>query len=108
MSDVRFLDAYFGPHKKAGSPEEFTFERESHNESPRRNARRAEVVHLSYIACGDWERFWHGDIGDNLKEPLMSGIFFQGFTCHAGSMITARMYVLTSLSPFITTYHLQR
>ena len=58
--DVQFLDAYFGPLKRKpvedGSPEDFTFESESH-----RRARKLEVIHLAYIAFVDWELFWHGD-----------------------------------------------
>ena len=40
-----------------GSPEEFTFESESHE----RDRGKLEVIHLAYIASVDWELFWHGE-----------------------------------------------
>jgi len=81
------------------SPEEFTFESES-----QRLAGYHEVVHLMYIASGDWQLCWEGKLGSSLKEPLMNGIFFLHFVLHAGSTITAKTYVLICLPPLSTIY----
>jgi len=55
------------------------------------------------IARRDWQLGWVG-----AHKLLMSAIFFKYIVCNAKSMITAQMYVLTSLPTFVTTYHLQR
>ena len=87
-----------------GSPEESTFETESH-----RWAGRLEVIHLAYVASGDWARFWRGELGMTLDEPLMNAIFFQYFVLHAGRTITVLTYALTCLSRLVTIYrHLYR
>ncbi|KAH9981917.1 hypothetical protein BJV74DRAFT_989254, partial [Russula compacta] len=98
LSNVKFLDAYF--HRKGtiedGSTEEFTFEREFHDEPPRRNATKDQLIDLSYIASRNWERIWNGEFGNNLNEPLMSGVFFQYLVQEPASQTTARMYALNS------------
>jgi hypothetical protein len=99
------VDEYFGPLKKgpvedeSQSPEESTFESESD-----KCAGKFEVAHLAYIAFGDWQRFWMGQLGSSLKEPLMSAMFFQYFALHAHSAIAAKTYVLTCLPPLFTIY----
>jgi len=91
------LDAYFERMAiRDESPEEFTFESESHDDSPRRNAREDEVDHLAYIARRDWELGWNAQPGDKLKELAMSGMFFQYFAADVGTDIFAQMYALTS------------
>jgi hypothetical protein len=67
IEDNSFLEEYFGPLKRTPfegqSPEEFTFENESH-----RTAKKPEVLHLACIATYDWKRHWNGGgLGTNLK-----------------------------------------
>jgi hypothetical protein len=92
------VDAYFGPRKRTPvegrSPEEFTFENESHRE-----AGHPEVYHLGYIADYDWGRYWHGDLGKALKEPSMNTIFFHCFAVQLCKTTTVLTYALTCL-PF--------
>jgi hypothetical protein len=83
------------------SPEESTFESESESQ---RLAGYLEVGHLVSIASGKWERYWKGTLGIFLKEPLMTGLFFQDFALHAGGTIIALTYALTCLPPLVTIY----
>ncbi|KAF8501599.1 hypothetical protein F5888DRAFT_1248949 [Russula emetica] len=93
IRNLRFLDAYFGRLERRTvedvSPEESTFESESESQ---RLAGYLEVGHLVSIASGKWERYWRGTLGNYLKEPLMTGLFFQDFALHAGGSITAQTY----------------
>jgi hypothetical protein len=100
------LDEYFGPLKRSiedGSPDEFTFESESH-----RHVDRFEATHLKYVADGrHWERFWEGGLGITLKGPLMNGIFFQFFALAASETSrtsTVSLYALTCLPLLIMIY----
>lgn len=103
IRDVELLNAYFGPPKRSDedvSSEELTFEGEF-----QRLAEYHEVTHLAHIANGDWQLYWRGELGNSLKEPLMSGIFFLNFGLQAGSIIATKTYVLICLPPLFTIYH---
>ena len=73
---------------------ESTLENESH-----RHAGYLEVLHLASIAAYDWKQYWHGELGNALKEPAMNAIFFDHFTIQPSEMATVLPYALTCL-PF--------
>jgi hypothetical protein len=98
------LSEYFGPLKRSiedGSPDEFTFESDSH-----RHVDHFEATHLKYIADGGrWERFWEGGLGITLTCPLMNGIFFLSFALAASERTsTVLTYALTCLPLSIMIY----
>lgn len=105
-ANTQFLDAYFGRLNRRTVEGKSSGEYASESQSePLRLAGYSEVVHLVYIATGEWERFWKMSLGVSLKEPLANAMFFQYFTFQVGGAITAQTYTLTYLPPFVTIYH---
>ena len=65
------------------------------------------MIHLAYISSVDWELFWHGGIGKDLKGTVDECDLLPGgqyFAPHAGRTITALTYVLTYLPPLVTIF----
>ena len=94
LINVQFRDAYFGSQER----EEFST---SHQEG-RRDVKDPEMTHLMYIAACEWEQYWHGTMGNALKEPSMTGMVFHYFSLQAGKTITVQTFALIYLPLLIT------
>ena len=107
ISDILFRDTYFGPLKtrkravEDDSPEEFTFESESH-----RLVGYLEVEHLACIDSHNWDLHWNVKLGSHLKILTNDVIFlfYWRFAIQEGKTITVPSYMLTCLPPLIPIY----
>ena len=69
------------------------------------------MLHVLYVASGDWELFWNEELGNALKKPSMNVIFLHYFALTSLQMdrrITVLTYALSYLPLLITIHcHLQ-
>jgi hypothetical protein len=69
----------------------------------RRHAELDEAIHIRDLACQQWEEFWQGPYGQELKEDAANSIFFHRFILQVPKVekTIAKLCVLICMFPLV-------